>query len=114
MILEGFSKTIRSRVDESAQRKQRIDRNSRFRFISEPITDLRTQHPIGYCHLRTSGKPNNQNCRIGPPQTTNYFDFYAIEGMTPIANLCWAQIMSSMRRPCATALPPTFSNPAPT
>ena len=32
----------------------------------------------------------------------NYFDFYATEGMTPIANLCCVQIMSSMRRPCAT------------
>jgi hypothetical protein len=33
----------------------------------------------------------------------NYFDFYATEGVTPIANLCCVQIMSSMRRPCGNS-----------
>src|SRR5580704_7100052 len=42
----------------------------------------------------------------------NYFDFYATEGMTPIANLCCVQIMSSMRRPCATDSQSTYWNPA--
>ena len=55
------------RVDQAAQVKQRIDRDSWFRFISEPITDLRVQHPIGYRHLRTIGKPNDQNCSTDSP-----------------------------------------------
>ncbi len=55
------------RVDQPAQVKQRIDRDSWVLFVSEPITDLRIQHPIGYRYLRTSGKPNNQNCRLCPP-----------------------------------------------
>jgi len=29
---------------------------------------------------------------------TNHFNFYAIERVTPIANLSWVQFMSSMRR----------------
>lgn len=97
MILRSFAKTMR--VEQSAQCKQRIDRKSRFRFISEPITDPRNQHPVGYRYLRTPGKSNNQNYRVTFPQMANYFNFYAIERMTPIANLGWAQFMSSMRRP---------------
>src|SRR6266487_5514540 len=102
MILGSFAKAVR--VEQSAQLKQRIDRNSRFRFISESITDPRNQHPIGYRYQRTSGKSNNQNYRVNSPQIANYFNFYAIERMTPIANLGWVQFMSSMRRPCAIAL----------
>jgi hypothetical protein len=49
------------RVDQPAQAKQRVDRDSWFHFISEPITDLRVQHPIGYRYLIPAGKPNNQN-----------------------------------------------------
>ena len=98
MILGSFAKAVR--VEQSAQLKQRIDRNSRFSFISESITDPRNQHPIGYRYLRTSGKFNNQNYRVNSPQMANYFNFYAIERMTPIANLGWVQFMSSMRRPC--------------
>ena len=100
------------RVDQPSQVKQRIDRDSWVRFISELITDLRAQHPIGYRHLRTTGKPNNQNCSVDPPQMANYFNFYAIEGMKAIANLCCVQIMSSMSRPCGTASQLTFLNPA--
>ena len=55
------------RVDQPAQLKQRIHRDSWFRFISEPITDLRIQHPIGYCYLHAAWKPNNQNCRVSAP-----------------------------------------------
>jgi len=97
MILRSFAKWMR--VEQSAQLKQRIDRNSRFRFNSESITDLRNQHPIGYRYLRTSGKPNNQNYRVNSPQMANYFNFYAKERMTPITNLGWVQFMSSMKRP---------------
>lgn len=109
MILKSSAKTMR--VEQSAQCKQRIDRKSRFRFISEPITDPRNQHPVGYRYLRTSGKSNNQNYRVNFPQMANYFNFYAIERMTPIANLGWAQLMSSMRRPCATARQCIFWKP---
>src|SRR5713226_6562467 len=112
MILGSFAKAVR--VEQSAQLKQRIDRNSRFRFISESITDPRNQHPIGYRYQRTSGKSNNQNYRVNSPQIANYFNFYAIERMTPIANLGWVQFMSSMRRPCVTQQRPTCSAPAST
>jgi hypothetical protein len=110
MILGSFAQAMS--VEQSAQFKQRIDRNSRFRFISESITDPRNQHPIGYRYLRTSGKSNNQNYRVNSPQIANYFNFYAIERMTPIANLGWVQFMSSMRRPCGTVSPLTCSKPA--
>ena len=109
MILGSFAKAVR--VEQSAQLKQRIDRNSRFRFISESITDPRNQHPIRYRYQRTSGKSNNQNYRVNSPQIANYFNFYAIERMTPIANLGWVQFMSSMRRPCVTPTPCTYSKP---
>jgi hypothetical protein len=85
MILRRFAKAMR--VEQSAQFKQRIDRDSRFRFVSEPITDCRHQHPIGHRYLRTSGKSDNQNYRVNSPQAADYFHFYAIERMTPIANL---------------------------
>ena len=100
MIPSSFAKAMR--VEQSAQLKQRIDRNSRFHCINELITDVRNQHPIGHRDLRTSGQSNNQNYRVTSPQITNYFNFYAIERMTPIANLGWVQFMSSMRRPCDT------------
>jgi hypothetical protein len=60
MILRSFPKAMR--VDQPAQLKQGIQRNSWFRFTSEPITDLRIQHPIGYRDLDAAWKPNNQNC----------------------------------------------------
>lgn len=44
--------------------KQRVDRDSWLRLISETITDLRAQHPIGYRYLRTSGNLNNQTLRV--------------------------------------------------
>ena len=65
MVLGCFPKMMR--VDQPAQLKQRIDRDSWDRFISELITDLRAQHPIGYRHLRTTWEPNNQNYRVDPP-----------------------------------------------
>jgi hypothetical protein len=65
MILWSFSKTMR--VDQPAQRKQAIHRDSWFRFVSEPITDLRIQHPIGYRYLHAAGKPDNQNYRVSSP-----------------------------------------------
>ena len=55
------------RIDQPAQVKQRIDRDSGSLFVSEPITDLRAQHPIGYRYLRATGKPNNQNYRVYSP-----------------------------------------------
>jgi hypothetical protein len=65
MILRSFPKTMR--VDQSAQLKQRINRDSWFHFVSEPITDLRIQHPIGYCYLHATWKPNNQNYSVSSP-----------------------------------------------
>jgi hypothetical protein len=65
MVLGCFPKMVR--VDQPAQVKQRIDRDSWFRFISEPITDVRVQHPIGYRHLRTTREPNNKNYRVCYP-----------------------------------------------
>jgi len=48
------------RVDQPPQPKQRIDRDSRFRFVSELITDFRIQHPIGYRYLDATWKFDNQ------------------------------------------------------
>jgi hypothetical protein len=66
------------RVDQPTQVKQRIGRDSWLSFVSEPITGLRVQHPIGYRHLRASRKPDDQNYRVYSPQMANYFNFYAI------------------------------------
>lgn len=65
MILRSFPKTMR--VDQPAQRKQRIHRDSWFRFVSEPITDLRIQHPIRYRYLHAIWQLDNQNCRFSSP-----------------------------------------------
>jgi hypothetical protein len=49
------------RVDQPAQVKQGINRDSWFRFKSESVTDFLNQHPIGYRYLRTSRQSDNQN-----------------------------------------------------
>jgi hypothetical protein len=58
---------------------QGADRDSWFRFISELITDLWAQHPIGRGYLRTTGKSNNQNYRVTSPQLADNFNFHATE-----------------------------------
>jgi len=55
------------RVDQPPQPKQRIDRDSRFRFVSELITDLRIQHPIRHRYLHATWELDNQNCRFSFP-----------------------------------------------
>lgn len=54
-------------VDQPTQFEQRVHRDSWFQFVSELITDLGIQHPIGYCYLHAAWEPDNQNCRFGSP-----------------------------------------------
>ena len=54
-------------MDQPAQVMESVDADSRFVFDSQSITDLRNQHPFGHCNLRSSGKPDNQNCRFAFP-----------------------------------------------
>jgi hypothetical protein len=65
MILRSFSRTMR--VDQSAQLKQRIRRDPWLHFISEPITDLWIQHPIGHRYLRATWRPDDQNYCVSSP-----------------------------------------------
>jgi len=94
------------RIDQPAQVKEGVNSYSRFVFVSHAITDPRSQHPFGQRYLCAAGKPDDQNCRLGPPQMADHFNFDAIEGMESIADLCCVQIMSSTGRPYATAGPP--------
>ena len=66
-FVEHLAEVTVQRVDQPSQVKQRIDRDSWFRFISEAIADLRAQHPVGYRYLRTSGKSDNKNYRVYSP-----------------------------------------------
>jgi hypothetical protein len=54
-------------VDQPTQLEQRVHRDSWFRFVTEPITDLRIQHPIGYCYLHATWRLDDQNGRFSSP-----------------------------------------------
>jgi hypothetical protein len=76
------------RVDQSTKVNKSIDTDSRLLSDRQPITGLRNHHPLGHSNLRPAGQLDNQNCRLAFPQKANHLNFYAIERMEAIADLC--------------------------
>lgn len=76
------------RIDQSAQVKEGVNSYSWSVFTSHAIAHPRSQHPFRQRYLCAAGKPDDQNCRLGPPQMPDHFNFDAVEGMELIADSC--------------------------
>lgn len=63
--LWGTIQTLR--INQSTKFHQSIDADSGFVLDTQPITDLRIQHPLRRCDLRSPGELDNQYYRPAVP-----------------------------------------------
>jgi len=90
-------------IDETAEIKQCWELDTRRVFVTQPMAEFGSQHPLGQCDLRSCGKSDDENHLRRSSQMTKNFYLDAVERVAGITNFCGMQIMSSTRMPYATA-----------
>ena len=66
-------------IDETAEIKQCWELDTRRVFVTQPMAECGSQHPLGQCDLRSCGKSDDENHLRCSSQMTKNFYLDAVE-----------------------------------